>query len=300
MARRKWNWTQHQLEKLDKVNAILKELKDYMPLTLRQVYYQMVSKGFIDNKTSEYGMLSQLIKWARIDGHIGWDVIEDRGRTFHNESGWDNKDGFVKQESKYFLTGYQRDLLQTQDKYIEVWIEKDALSSIFTKVASLYTVSVVVNRGFTSISFLHDFQERIRYHKGKEVVMLYFGDFDPSGIEMLDAMKTTLQDEFGISGVTYKRIALLKEDIVKYKLPHNPDALKTGDTRAEKHIKAYGKLAVELDALRPNVLESKIEKAIEAELDMNAFKKEVIKHNSESKNLNILKGKVDTYIKRII
>ena len=300
MARREWNWTQHQLDKLDKVKVILVELEGYKPLTLRQVYYQMVGKGFIENTVSQYGMLSNLIKWARIDGHISWDDIEDRGRTFHDESGWDDKDNFTMQVSKYFLTGYRRDLLQTQDKYIEIWIEKDALSSIFTKIASPYTVSVVVNRGFTSISFLHDFQKRIDDHKGKDVVMLYFGDFDPSGMEMLDAMKTTLQDELGINGVTYKRIALLEQDISKYKLPHNPDALKKTDTRAEKHIKAYGEIAVELDALRPDVLERKIKKAIEAELDIDTFNKEVGKYNSELKKLSILKGKVDAYIKKIL
>lgn len=300
MARREWKWTEHQLDKLHKVEVILKELEGYKPLTLRQVYYQMVSKGFIENTGSQYGMLSNLIKWARINGRIDWDNIEDRGRTFHDESGWDDKNSFIIQASKYFLTGYRRDLLQAQDKYIEVWIEKDALSSIFTKIASPYTISVVVNRGFTSISFLHDFQKRIDDHKGKSVVMLYFGDFDPSGIEMLDAMKTTLQDELGISGVTYKRIALLEQDISKYKLPHNPDALKKTDTRAKKHLESYGELAVELDALRPDVLERKIRKAIEAELDINAFNKEVEKHNNELKKLSILKNKVDAYINNAI
>ena len=299
MARREWKWTEHQLEKLGKVNTILEELKDYMPLTLRQIYYQMVGKGFIDNKTSQYGMLSNLIKWARIDGRIGWDYIEDRGRTFHNESGWNNDGDFIKQEVDNFLDDYRRDLLQTQDKYIEVWIEKDALSSIFTKVASPYTVSVVVNKGFTSISFLHEFQKRVHSHKYQEIVMLYFGDFDPSGMEMLDAMRTTLQDELDVDCVTYKRIALLKEDIFKYKLHHNPDALKKKDTRTEKHIKAYGELAVELDALRPDVLERKIREAIEAELDIGAFNKEVSKYRSELNKINVLKGKVDTFIKTL-
>ena len=300
MARREWNWTQHQLDKLHKVEVILKELEDYKPLTLRQVYYQMVGKGFIDNTVSQYGMLSNLIKWARIHGQVAWDDIEDRGRTFHNESGWGSKDSFIKQELDNFLAGYRRDLLQTQDKYIEIWIEKDALSSIFTKIASPYTVSVVVNKGFTSISFLHEFQERIHNHKGKEIIMLYFGDFDPSGIEMLDAMKTTLQDELSVSGVKYKRIALLKEDIFKYKLPNNPDALKKTDTRAKKHLEAYGELAVELDALRPDVLERKIKRAIEAELDIDVFNREAEKYKTELIKLSTLKGKVDIFIKKTL
>ena len=76
-----WVWTSHQLGKMEKVKTILEELKDYKPLTLRQVYYQLVSKGFIENKKSEYGMLSNLLKWARIDDYISWDDIEDRIRA---------------------------------------------------------------------------------------------------------------------------------------------------------------------------------------------------------------------------
>jgi hypothetical protein len=91
MARRMWVWTSHQLGKMEKVKTILEELKDYKPLTLRQVYYQLVSKGFIENKKSEYGMLSNLLKWARIDDYISWDDIEDRIRVFHTLKMWDDK-----------------------------------------------------------------------------------------------------------------------------------------------------------------------------------------------------------------
>ena len=88
MARRIWKWTEHQLEKLNAVKEVLEEFTDYKPLTLRQVYYQLVGKGLIENKKSQYGMLSNLIKWARIDGEVSWDDIEDRTRSFHNGAGW--------------------------------------------------------------------------------------------------------------------------------------------------------------------------------------------------------------------
>ena len=133
--RRKFSWTGKQVDKLNKVTEILNELKDYKPLTLRQIYYQLVGKGCIENKVSQYTMLSHLIKWARIDGFISWEDIEDRIRAFHDLRGFINKESFISQEIDDFLIGYRRDLLQTQDKNIEVWIEKDALSSVFTRVA---------------------------------------------------------------------------------------------------------------------------------------------------------------------
>ncbi len=283
--RRKWKWTDYQIIKLKWVLEILEELSAYKPLTLRQVYYQLVGKGLIENKVSQYNMLSALLKWARIDGYISWNDIEDRVRAYHDLSGWHNSDNFIEASLRSFLKGYRRDLLQSQKKYLEIWIEKDALSTIFTRVAGDYTVPVVVCRGFSSVSFLNEFKGRLKRLKEKEPLMLYFGDFDPSGVEMLEAMKITLKDELGVNGITFKRIALLKNDIVKYRLPHNPDALKKTDTRAKKHIEAYGELAVELDALRPDILEGKIKHALEKEIDMKKFNKEFKEYKQELKRV---------------
>ena len=295
--RREWKWTALQLDKLNKVKEILIELEPYKPLTLRQVYYQMVGKGYIENKVSEYGMMSNLLKWARIDGHIPWEDIEDRVRLYHDLAGWSGPEKFIDASLKHFLNGYRRDLLQTQEKYVEIWIEKDALSSIFIKVAEPYTIPVVVCRGFSSVSFLNEFKERLQYNKDKQAVMLYFGDFDPSGMEMLKAMRTTLTDELGVGHIEFKRIALSKDDIFTYKLPHNPSALKHSDSRTAKHLKQYGELAVELDALRPDILEQKIRTAIEDALDMGLFRKEQRKEKSELKELSELKTKVMDFIK---
>ena len=292
MARRGFTWTEKQLDKLNKVIEVLTELDDYKPLTLRQIYYQLVGKGYIENKVSQYTMLSNLLKWARIDGHIAWEDIEDRVRTFHDLTGWGSSDDFIQAHLRAFLRGYTRNLLQSQDKYIEIWIEKDALSSIFTRVAEPYTVPVVVCRGFSSVSFLNDFRMRLSNYEGRIALMLYFGDFDPSGVEMLTAMKTTLLEELGVNEIKFKRVALLKDDISVYNLPNNPAALKKTDTRAKKHLETYGELAVELDALRPDILERKIKDAIEAELDIDAFSQEVEKHNEEFDKLNNLKKKV--------
>jgi len=297
MSRRKFTWTDTQKDKLHKVLDILEELKAYQPLTLRQVYYQMVGKGYIENTKSQYQMLSALIKWARIEGYIPWEIIEDRVRAFHDFSGWETKEDFIGQELKGFLAGYRRDLLQTQEKYLETWIEKDALSSLFSKVCMGYTVPVVVCRGFSSVSFLNDFKERLARKAGKAPVMLYFGDFDPSGVEMLEAMKITLGEELGVEDITFKRIALLRGDISTYNLPHSPFALKKTDTRARKHIARYGELAVELDALRPDILERKIKDAIEGEIDAGAFNKELRRANLELRKLKEIKAKTEAFIR---
>lgn len=296
--RREWKWTEKQLDKLKKVVGILDELAEYKPLTLRQIYYQMVGKGFIENKVSEYGMLSNLLKWARIDGYVSWEDMEDRTRGFFNGTGFENKDEFVRRQMKYFLSGYKRNCLKSQQNYIEIWFEKDALSTIFKRVALPYCVSCVVCKGFSSVSFLNNLRRRLTSQNDKVFKILYFGDFDPSGVEMLNAMKTTLEDELGIVGIEFKRISLLLNDIHKYQLPHDPSALKHTDTRARKHVEIYGELAVELDALSPAVLEQKITDAIESEIDIDLFNKEVEIHNTEIESLDLLKNRIVEFIEK--
>jgi len=291
-GRRKFSWTPLQVDKLNKVIAILNELKAYRPLTLRQVYYQLVGKGYIENKVSEYGMLSRLLKQARLDGYIPWEWIEDRVRAYHDLTGWGGADSFIKASLEQFLRGYSRDLLQSQEVYLEIWIEKDALSSIFTRVARPYTIPVVVCRGFSSVSFLNDYKKRLEYCQGQRPILLYFGDFDPSGVEMLKAMEITLQEELEVEGIEFKRVALLREHIAEYHLPHSPEALKKTDSRAFKHIAEYGELAVELDALRPDILEAKIREAIEGEIDLELYASELETQEQEQDKLARLKAHI--------
>ena len=298
--RRPFAWTARQFDRLSKVRQVLDDLTSYKPLTLRQIFYQLVAQGHIENTRSQYGMLSRLIKYARIRGYIPWHDIEDRIRVHRDLTGWTNKTEFVDEEVERFLDGYCRNLLQSQDRYLEIWIEKDALSTLFTRIAVQFTVPVVVCRGFSSVSFLNEFADRVEGHPDKQPVMLYFGDFDPSGNEMLETMQMTLQDEMGIYNISFKRVALTRQDIVEHNLPHNPDAIKTTDTRAKKHLRRYGNLAVELDALRPDLLQDKIRRAIESELDMDAFKQELVRRNEELVLLKELKEHVEELIREEI
>ena len=118
------------LEKLDWVQEIVREYKEYIPLTVRQIYYQLVGRDLIENNINSYKRVCELLSNARLEGLLNWNVIEDRTREFYNNSGFDNSKQFINQESRMFLNGYQRNLMQSQPDYYEIWIEKDALSSI--------------------------------------------------------------------------------------------------------------------------------------------------------------------------
>lgn len=292
--RRTWSWTAKQRDKLAKVEKVLEEFRDYWPLTVRQVYYQLVAKQIIENKVSEYGMLSRLLKYARLEEFVPWGAIEDRLRVSTLNSGWNDKNHFVEGSIRYFLDGYRRHLQQDQEDHVEIWIEKDALSSIFQRVTGPYCIPVCVCRGFSSISFLHELSGRLSLAQENEQqpVILYFGDLDPSGEEMLPAMEETLLVEMGIREVEYKKVALTKADIEEYNLPHDPNAVKKTDSRYEKFVAKYGLYAVELDALPPNILEGKIQEAIESHVNMSIFEENQEIEGDERTEIATLKTQV--------
>ena len=193
------------------------------------------------------------------------------------------------------MTGYRRDLLQSQDVALEAWIEKDALSRVCHQVAFDYCVPVIVAKGFSSMSYKHEFRNRIERNAaaGKQTIALYFGDLDPSGWEMLPAMLRTLQVEMGLGDqIRGQRCALLPEQVGQYDLPHSIDAIKESDPRTPKYRQRFGDLAVELDALPPPTLQSLVRAAIEGQLDMSAFQHERAIEAGEREELSALRRRV--------
>lgn len=287
MSRRKWSWTLLQEDRARQVIEVTTNLRKYWPLTLRQIFYQLVAAQQIKNTISKYNMLSKLLKWMRIDDRPSWDVLEDRTRTITDKRGWENTEEFIESEMDWLFDGYARCLVQGQNKYIEVWTEKDALLRIFHNVVEPYCMRAVTCTGYQSVTFIADFYKWAdrAIMRGQTPIVLYFGDHDPSGVQMLEATIETLESELGLEGVTFKKIALLPEQVQQYNLPHVP--IKKSDTRSKKYKEKYGDIAVELDALHPEMIGKICEDAIRAEIDVDKFeiekKEEVIDQDILSK-----------------
>lgn len=292
--RRKWSWTSHRVDQANDVIGVVNDLEEWWPLTLRQIYYRLVAAGKIENTRSRYNDLSKLIKYMRIDDHLPWEVMTDRTRRVSQKRGWTDSSDFVDAETSNFLEGYDRCYVSDQQNYVELWCEKDALSAIFERVAWSYCIRAVTCKGYDSITFLHDFRQRARgaLSRGQTPVILYFGDMDPSGWQMLEATAQTLKEEFHLTGVEYRRIALNEQQVLDFGLPANPDAIKTTDTRYRSYVRRFGDLAVELDALHPATLEQMAEGAIRSCFDMAAFSEQMKIEKMERARLAEIKRRV--------
>jgi len=163
-------------------------------LTLRQMYYQLVSKDLIPNHDKVYKKLGKLKDDLLYGGYVDWDIFVDRGRvpyiayTEHN----------IKGALQRTVNSYNLNKQLNQETHLEVWTEKDAISGIIKRAVNPYTVRVVVNKGYTSSTAIYDSYQRFLdiIQKGQKVVILYFGDHDPSGLDMIRDIRDRVMNFF--------------------------------------------------------------------------------------------------------
>jgi hypothetical protein len=253
---------------IDQANVIIADYqRQGFMLTLRQLYYQFVSRDIIPNKQSEYKRLGSIINDARLAGLIDWNSIEDRTRNLRGVNTWDDPADVIRAA----LGDYREDLWEkTQSFRPEVWIEKDALVGVVQPVCNRWRVNYFACRGYSSQSEQYAAGKRFAAMKaaGLRPLVLHLGDHDPSGIDMTRDNRDRLT-MFARHGVTVKRLALNMDQVEEYDPPPNP--AKESDSRAAGYMEEYGESSWELDALEPTVIDGLIEAAITENLDRSAW-----------------------------
>jgi len=165
------------------IEAAAAILVEHNQMTVRQVFYQLVSRQVIENNRSAYQAVSKALVAARLEGIIPWNHVEDRLRQPRHVSMWSSLTDFADTAA----AAYRRDVWAEQRCYIETWLEKDALSGIFEDVLDPYGVTLNVGRGFDGWDSINNAALRFSAQR-KPVVVLYFGDFDPSGEDMVRSL----------------------------------------------------------------------------------------------------------------
>lgn len=259
-----FNFRDKSLDLIAKANSILDEYtaQGYV-LTLRQLYYQFVARGFIENTMKDYKNLGNVINDARLAGMIDWDSIEDRTRNLEKLGTWDSPKDILKASAEQFRYDYW----EHQETRVEVWVEKEALVGVIERVAFRYRCPYFACRGYSSQSESWRAGQRFEEYgvAGQSVVVLHLGDHDPSGIDMTRDNDDRLQMFSGGTSVEVKRLALNMNQVQAYNPPPNP--AKLTDTRATDYITKFGDSSWELDALDPKVIDDLIATNIEIYID---------------------------------
>jgi len=257
------------IEIIEKANTILDEYRRQdLVLTLRQLYYQFVARGFLPNKQTEYKRLGSIVSDARLAGLIDWAMLEDRTRSVEAINTWSSPASIVKAVSEQYL----EDLWIDQPYRVEVWIEKEALAGVIARVCAELRVAYFACRGYASQSSQYEAGKRFRAYRrsGQRVVVLHLGDHDPSGIDMTRDNMERIQ-MFAGGPVEVRRIALNMDQVETFNPPPNP--AKESDARAAGYIAEYGDQSWELDALDPAMLDRLIRDNIESIREPSAWRR---------------------------
>lgn len=265
--------------------GILKDAE--YPMTLRQLYYRFVALDLLENKQSQYQYLGEAMKEARLDNRIPWDAIEDRTRDTQGGD-WSYippEERFEESLDHFKNTAdrHHRPKWEGQVDYIEVWVEKEALASVFARECNRMNVVSFPCRGYPSITMLKEAAERHRnaWFDDRDPHIKYFGDYDPSGQDIERNIRETIQETFDVP-VNVSRIALTRDQIDEHELP--PQPAKQTDARYDQFIEKHGNMAVELDALPPDELRAHIRASIHMHFDKDYYEHEVLPKQNEERS----------------
>jgi hypothetical protein len=239
---------------------ILQTLQVDRPMTVRQLFYRLVSLGTIAKTEAEYkGTVGRLTVEMRRAGELPYGWIADNTRWMRKPRSHSSLDEALRRTAET----YRRAVWDDQDVYVEVWLEKDALAGVLYQVTAPWDVPLMVTRGFPSLSFLHSAAESIR-DGDKPAFLYYLGDHDPSGLDITRVVEKGIREFATEADITFERVAVTPAQIIELALPTRPT--KTTDTRSRNFVGG----SVEVDAIEPATLRSVVEECITRHIDQEA------------------------------
>lgn len=278
-AYKRINFTPERLDRIRRAAAIIEDYEARgFAMSLRQLYYQMVTKNLIPNRDAEYDKLGSDVTDGRLAGLISWTSIEDRNRNLKGNEIWTSP-GHAFDDAK---NKYRIDKWASQPIRPEVWVEKAALEGVVSTICSELDVDFFACRGYNSASEQWRAGRRFAGYmaKGQRPVVIHLGDHDPSGMDMTRDNQERLS-LFAGTEIQVIRIALNMHQIEQYQPPPNP--AKVSDSRYHEYCRVYGPESWEVDALPPEVLQQLIEEAVLRMRDQKKWDAAVAEETSDKR-----------------
>ncbi len=255
------------------IENALEEISNYAKgvLTLRGLHYRLVARGMTNSQRHYKRVVAAMIK-VRWDGIVDFDTFSDHDRkmlgfTESEETNLDEKIDTAKEQVVAWMKSYKKNRWENQPYYPEVFIEKKALQGVFQTPCIMNDIALGACKGYPSLTFLNEAADRFKEatSNGKKPIILYFGDYDPSGEDIPRSIEDNLI-QLGVQEIEVRRIALLKEQVIRWNLP--PAPAKSTDSRTASWD---GLGQVELDAVEPTELQKMCEDAIHSVFDSSLY-----------------------------
>jgi len=247
------------------------------PITGRGVGYKLFTAGLIASMArKEMQRVYRLLKEAREREIIPWDWIVDETRSLERVSTWSNPAEYAECVAR----SYRRDFWDQQPHRVQVWSEKGTVRGVLAPVLNKYAVGFNPVHGFTSATDAHNSAED---DDGRDLIVLYVGDFDPSGMCMSEKDLPKRFGKYGGDHIKLRRIALTREQVRG--LPSFPASDKRKDPRYRWFRSNYGDRCWELDAMDPNDLRDCVEREIGQLMEPVAWERCEIVNKAEQESL---------------
>jgi hypothetical protein len=250
---------------LDLIQAMFDAAEAAQPITGRGIGYNLFTAGLIPSmETKEMARVYRLLKEARERGIIPWEWIVDETRSLERVSTWDDPDEYARCVARC----YRRDFWNQQPVRVEVWSEKGTIRGVLGPVLDEYAVGFRVMHGFSGATTVHDVSED---YDGRELIALYVGDYDPSGLYMSEEDLPNRLDKYDGDHITVERIALTVDQVDD--LPSFPVTDKRKDPRYHWFRANHGTHCWDLDAMDPNDLRDCVEEEIKDLIEPTAWQR---------------------------
>ena len=296
--------SERKQEMLECAIKVVDDLIDFWPLSVRQVHYGMLNylplrnssqgkqRRRYANNLESYKDLCDLLTRARLKGLIDFGALSDETRPVSGVNYPIDVAEFVARENRWYLSGYRRNLLQSQPDHIELIVEKMTVQGIIEPVAEKYTVPMTCGRGYCSITPRYEIVERFKKSGKDRLVLLIAADFDPDGEEIAESLARSIRDDFGVSSVVATKILLRHDQVSEWGLPENTVEAKVSSCQFKAFSQKYGTKVYELEAIEPLKMQEAVAEAIEASIDLEAFNGELAQEREDAATLQAMKAVV--------
>lgn len=243
--------------------TILDIVGEHQQLTIRHLFYLMVSRGVIDKTEIEYNnVVVRLALQLRRSGDIPFGRIVDGSRLYRVPRTY----GSIQDTLDDTARLYRRDYWRQADQLVEVWCEKDAISGFLYDVTGPLGIPLMVTRGFSSESIVQTIAEETRADT-RPLAILFVSDLDPSGDLMPTDVIRRIRFYAPEADVRLERVAVTREQAGAMDLPTRP-------TKRDKnrHATTFEGESVEVDAMPPATLKALLQTSIEAYMDVDRLR----------------------------
>jgi len=264
-----------EIEKLQ--SALYSTAKELQPCTVRQLYYQLVSQGLVDKTEQEYKSVGRLLVGMRRSGKLPYHWLADHTRWRYKPNTHDNLESMLDASQQ----AYRRSLWNSQERHVEIWIEKSALVGVILPITNKWDVGLMPTRGYPSLTFLHESAEEIR-EINKPTSIYFFGDYDPSGMNISAKVESELRAFAPGVDLVFDRVAVNENQIGEWDLPTRPTK------KTDSRCKSFSGESVELDAIPPQKLRDLVTDCIESNIDQRALATTQLVEEAERETLSVM------------